>query len=623
VLLLAGIPGIGKSRLLREAARLGSMAGWTVLAGGCTRSAGQEPFAPLAQALRQFLASLPSERRRSALAGAAWLVRLLPELADALEEILPRWTLTPGQDRRLVCEAVACFLRDAGGPRGTLLLLDDLQWADADAVDLLATLVRASDGRLRLVGAYRDTEVMADGVLAGWMADLASAGLADHRVLLSLSDDENRRLLDCLLVDRQDIEPGVRDQLARRSGGVPFFTVSCAQALPLESGRGDGQDDRIALPWDVRQSVRQRVTALPESAQEVLRAAAVVGREAERRVLAAITGLPRDHALDALDRVCRARLLEEQTNTQYRFVHDIVREVVEGDLSAARRAYLHQRTAETLEMLSGTPPVTLLAYHYAQSDAVEKALQYLEQAGDHAMAQLAGDAAERYYSELAHRLESAGRTRAVARAYGKLGLLLQKICKYAESIVALQRAADLYGRLETSSYHQALRNEEPDGDTASVQMLLSQIEQHESPAERGALYLAQGSLLLVQHRAEDCLLMVERAVDLSRQLGDTRLRVQAQVHRTGALRDLCRLREALATGLETLRLCTSAGEIGLPCCGPRGAPHPEVSIHASSCGTGIGWLMWKPWPTSQPSSASRVSVAASSMPSATTDMPRL
>ena len=538
LLLLAGIPGIGKSRLLHEAASLGNAAGWTVLAGGCTRNAGQEPYAPLPQALRHYLANLSSEDRRTWLAGGAWLVRLLPELADDLVEKLPGWSLTASQERRLVCEAVAASLRDAGGSRGTLLLLDDLQWAEADAVELLATLVRTSDSRLRLVGAYRDSEVKTDGVLAGWMADLASTGLVEHRVLPSLSGEESRRLVDSLLVDRPAIAPAIRDLLVRRSGGVPFFTVSCIQALPLDSGRSNGLDDQSNVPWDIWQSVLQRVTSLPEPVQEVLQAAAVVGRVAERRVLVAMTGLPRNRVIDVLDKACRARLLEEEGNTAYRFAHDIVREVVEGDLSAARRAQWHQRAAETLETLSDTPPITLLAYHYAQSDAVEKALLYLEQAGDHAMAQLAGDAAEHYYREFLRRLESMGRSRAAARAYGKLGLLLQQICKYAEAIVALQRASDLYGRLGTYSDYWPSRNEQPEGDCTSVQMLLSQIEQHESPAERGALYLAQASLLLVQHRADDCLLLVERAVDLSRQLGDTRLLVQAQVHRTSALRDL-------------------------------------------------------------------------------------
>jgi hypothetical protein len=112
-----------------------------------------------------------------------------------------------------------------------------------------------------------------------------------------------------------------------------------------------------------------------------VRAAAVAGRVAERRLLVTVAGYPGNQVLDALNAACRARLPEED-HAAYRFAHDIVREVVEGDLSATRCAALHQRTAEALEALSDAPPVTLLAYHYAQSDAVDMAILYLEQAGD-------------------------------------------------------------------------------------------------------------------------------------------------------------------------------------------------------------------------------------------------
>lgn len=82
VLVVAGEPGIGKSRLLQEAASRAARAGWAVLAGGCQRRGSQEPFAPLSEALDRHLESCPPERLCTALDGCAWLVRLLPELAS-------------------------------------------------------------------------------------------------------------------------------------------------------------------------------------------------------------------------------------------------------------------------------------------------------------------------------------------------------------------------------------------------------------------------------------------------------------------------------------------------------------------------------------------------------------
>ena len=81
---------------------------------------------------------------REELRGCAWLVRLLPELAGGPIEPLPAWTVPPEHEQRLMFAAVDRFLANVAGPVGTLLLLDDLLWAGADALDLLAALARAA-----------------------------------------------------------------------------------------------------------------------------------------------------------------------------------------------------------------------------------------------------------------------------------------------------------------------------------------------------------------------------------------------------------------------------------------------------------------------------------------------
>ena len=171
LLLLAGEPGIGKSRLLQEAASRAGALGWTVLVGGCTRSGGQQPFAPLLQAMQQHLAGRLSAERRLALQGCAWLVRLLPELADMEIEPLPGWTLPAEQERRLLFEAVRRLLANVAGGAGTLLVLDDLQWAGADGLELLTTLLQQPDSRLRVVAAYRHSELPPEHPLTAVIAE--------------------------------------------------------------------------------------------------------------------------------------------------------------------------------------------------------------------------------------------------------------------------------------------------------------------------------------------------------------------------------------------------------------------------------------------------------------------
>src|SRR5207302_4762798 len=106
-----------------------------VLEGGCQRRGGHEPYAPLLAACRRHLRSLGPAPLRAALQGCAWLVRLLPELAQGPIEPLSAWTLPPEQERRLMFEAVARFLTNVAGPAGTLLLLGDVRGARPDALD--------------------------------------------------------------------------------------------------------------------------------------------------------------------------------------------------------------------------------------------------------------------------------------------------------------------------------------------------------------------------------------------------------------------------------------------------------------------------------------------------------
>src|SRR5437764_304799 len=134
----------------------------------------RQPYAPLLGALRRHIRHASPAQQRTELAGCAWLVRLLPELAGGSITPLPAWTLPPEQERRLMVDAVIRFLANVAGPAGTLLVLDDLQWAGPDALDLLTALVHAAaEVPLRVIGAYRDTEVQPQDPLAVTLADLA------------------------------------------------------------------------------------------------------------------------------------------------------------------------------------------------------------------------------------------------------------------------------------------------------------------------------------------------------------------------------------------------------------------------------------------------------------------
>jgi tetratricopeptide (TPR) repeat protein/transcriptional regulator with XRE-family HTH domain len=542
ILLLAGEPGIGKSRLLAEATSRAQARGWQVLQGGCQRRGGEEPFAPLLEALERNLHRQNPAQRRDAVQGCAWLGRLLPELTDGLFEPLPGWTLSPEQERRLVFKAVLRYLANVGGAAGTLLVLDDLQWAGYDALDLLAALARAAaDAPLLMVCAYRDTEAPPNSPLSITLADLAQAGLALHRKLGPLTAAEVEQLLDQFLTGGESTDSTLRERVAQRTGGVPFFVVSCAQALGGEEGTSVEQD---VLPWTVAQSVRQRVAALPEVARELLGVAAVIGRVVPHALLVAVTARPEQEVVSAVETACWSSLLEQEGADAYRFTHDVIREVVETDLVTARRLNLHRRIAEALEVQPGAPEAELLAYHYGRSGTLDKAVTYLKQAADRAWTRHANVAAESYYRELEDGLDRLGRSLDAAGAREQLGLVLRTVGRYDEALTVLDRAVEGYraaGDLESlgralaelGRVH-AMRGTPSEG-IDRLQPLLGSLAAQAPTHALATLYASLAELYVYTGRYDEELAAATQAAEVAGALQDEPILTLAMYHQGMAL----------------------------------------------------------------------------------------
>ncbi len=461
LLLLAGEPGMGKTRLLEEAASRAAGGGWGVARGGCLRRA-QDAYAPLSGALDDALQRLPAGQRAEALRQAGRVDLLLPELAlpggPGLADGGAPAGFQPEQQRRLLVSAAGRLLRAVAGPAGTLLILDDLHWAGPDAVDLLAALLAAAGPPpLRVIGAYRDSETSAR--LDEFVADLARASLVRLLPLGPLSDADAGRLL-LQLTPQGEQMPAVLPAIVRRAGGVPFFLVSYAEQL-----RGGGQGGApLAVPWTVAQVVGQRVAALPGPAQELLSVAAVAGRVVPHTLLAQVTGSDDEQVLQAVETTLEARLLAEDGPDRYRFTHDLIRETVENGLSAARRRRLHRRIGQALERQQGASAESL-AFHFSHSGEDSTAAGYLELAGDQAQQRVAYAAAAEFYAAAAARLEVAGRPADVAPVTEKQGVAWHRAGRYDAAITALEgalagyRAADdaegaarVTGRLANAHY---------------------------------------------------------------------------------------------------------------------------------------------------------------------------
>jgi transcriptional regulator with XRE-family HTH domain/tetratricopeptide (TPR) repeat protein len=624
LLLLSGEPGIGKTRLLAEVIPQAQAAGWRIIFGGCQRGSAQEPYAPLVGALGDLLAQYPPAQRQAAIAGASALVGLLPELAEWNVVFTPRAQGAPGAaapahgDRRLLFAAVGQALANVAGEAGSLLLLDDLQWAGADALALLASLLRATPLRpLQVIGAYRNTENQPGDPLETFLADLARDGLVSEPLALGPLDPVEARLLlrealaqtpapsvnqgetttaGNLLDERVKSVPVEQseliERLAQRAGGLPFFLLSCAQGLRA----GDlttGDAEELGVPWTVAQTIRQRVAALPSSAQELLHVAAVMGSVAPHTLLAAVTaarGVPAERDLtDALDAVDRAGLLIAAQDAgsyklardtrpvralAYRFAHDLVRETIFDAISPARRLGLHRAVAEAIERAPESErqrQAAELADHLTRAGEPGRALPYALLAGDQAEAVYAHSEAETHYRaalELAHASGAAARE---AEALEKLGSLLRDLGRSDEAFALLDRGiqghravGNRVGELRTLAALVPIYGQLaiPDEGVARAQAILSIVEAQDTEnlaPTLGAVYISLANLYFHCGRPQDQLASAKRAVELACAAGDDILLARALHWRNLAALYL-RLTDEMVDMQELIALAERAGE---------------------------------------------------------------
>ncbi|HWB35345.1 MAG TPA: AAA family ATPase, partial [Rugosimonospora sp.] len=323
VLVFDGEPGIGKSRMLAEAATLGAIMGLAVLVG--TATPGSDDFAPFAQLLADHV------RRATAamLAGCAALRLLLPEYADRLPPLPPGPDGGPpslAQRRRLIFEAVGRYLATVARGRRRLLVLDDLQWAGPEAGALLVHLVRQGGGQVRVVAGLRSGE--GDGPLLHALADLGRQGQLHGYRLAPLTPGESARLVDATA------GPGLgepdRTTVVRRSGGLPLYLVELARTVA-----GGTQE----VPWHLRMAVGQQLATLPDPVLRLLTMLAIGGPCAPLGPLDAAE-------LAGLDLACRRGILVE-TRQGLRFRYPLVREVLATNLGPTRRRLWREALAPT------------------------------------------------------------------------------------------------------------------------------------------------------------------------------------------------------------------------------------------------------------------------------------
>jgi len=324
LVLITGEAGIGKTALAQDVAGRAAESGALVLWGSCREGPGVPGFWPWVEVLRTYADEVGSGRLTHQVGGAAiGLAGLLPEFGSGLAA-----TITPSAgpgselkregansrpsaapdpvglnagDRFRMFDAVATLLRREAAAQPLLVVLDDLQWADAGTVRLLRFLLPdLPRTRLLVVGAYRDEEVDAPGhPLRGLLAELAAR--ADLLPLTGLSTAGVAALMTQVASAPPDTE--LVGTVQRRTGGNPFFVQQVTQLAILAPGAPG------SVPAGVRDAIERRLARLPQACAELLAVAAVAGPELQPEVLAHVMGWPPDELAELLEVAVKARVL--------------------------------------------------------------------------------------------------------------------------------------------------------------------------------------------------------------------------------------------------------------------------------------------------------------------------
>jgi class 3 adenylate cyclase/DNA-binding SARP family transcriptional activator/tetratricopeptide (TPR) repeat protein len=380
VVVLAGEPGIGKTRLAREFAHTAHEQGATVLAGSCHEET-LVPYQPFVEALRHYIACCPpAELAVQVTPRRAQLAAILPELEDPRSPYGPTG-LGAEQERFRLFETVSSLLADAAHLRPLVLFLDDLHWADQSSLLLLRHLARsAKSAPLMVLGTYRPVEVGEEHPLAEALAELRRARTVERLSLSGLGEAEVAELI----VGRtgQQAPRGFVRRVADRSEGNPFFIE---ELLHDVGAAADWSVAASGVPDSVKDLLLRRLRGLGDDCRKALSVAAVAGRDFELDVLERVLEHPRDRLIDLVEEAIDADVLVESAQSVGRlsFSHALFRETIYEQLSATRKAAIHGRIAAAIEEAPTDRPeerAGTLAYHYRAAGELGKAFDYYRRA---------------------------------------------------------------------------------------------------------------------------------------------------------------------------------------------------------------------------------------------------
>jgi tetratricopeptide (TPR) repeat protein len=372
--LIGGESGVGKSRLIDELRTRALVQGAVVLRAQAITEGGAA-FQLWREVLQRLLLMTPVEDYEASI-----LKALVPDIERLLERPVsdaPKMEANTFR-RELIAAVVSLFRRQN---TLTVLLLEDLQWAE-ESLDLLKALVEGVYNLpLLIIGTYRDEEAPHLPTRLPGMSVMP---------LRRLDGDAIARLSEAML-GKNGQRSEVLDLLERETEGNVFFLVETVRTLAEDAGTlelvGTTTLPETIFAGGVRRVIQRRIDQVSIKSRPMLQLAAVGGRAIDLAVLEALIDVqPSLGDLEAWLTECANAAVLESREGRWRFSHDKLREAVLEGLTDETRPYHHQQIAEAIERVYGDlAPASILAYHWRMVGDTVKEAYYAEKAGREAI----------------------------------------------------------------------------------------------------------------------------------------------------------------------------------------------------------------------------------------------
>jgi tetratricopeptide (TPR) repeat protein/predicted Ser/Thr protein kinase len=542
---LTGEAGIGKSRLAHQLEVYAGMRGARFYMGRARHHMERIPYQPWIDVLRGVL-RLTSRAALAKLVDESVqdLVKLVPELAERLDEVPEAPSIPLDQQRGRLFSAVTRFMANLSKNVPLVLFLDDLQWVDEASLELLNYVAQQIlSEQILIIGAYREDELDSQGFLARTAADWNRERVSETLHLKRLNADQTSEkirktfggqelsILEAFIFEKTEGNPFFIEELLR--------SLLEAEYVELVEGAWQVKDlSQVKVPSGIQAIVQDRLARLSEKGSDVLTMAAVIGREFNFATLQAVVEMDEESLVELIDEALQAQILVERripSEEVYIFADAPVKDVLYETIGPVRLHRHHLKIGEAIEQVYPdrlADWAEALAHHFLEGNDAFKAVDYSVRAGDKAADVFAWQEARKRYEtalellgaeNLAQRAELLQK---LATVTGSMLLDPDMSLSYAEAALELyeqlgdkRKVMDMHMKIQTlytGGFWDGAREDEA---LKHLEAAAAIAEQFPESVEQGLMFQRMAHIHLHRGEPADTLILAQKAVDLFAKLG--------------------------------------------------------------------------------------------------------